>query len=203
MKKPHKGPPRFLFLEFLDSNINGLLHGLRYEFIGENIDTGIHITIRGPYEEQIPGDEILKYQQALDEEPILIQGVGVFHNPKEIVVYTKISSPQLRQIWWKPDYPTKKFGYNPHISLYKGSDVGLAKKIHDFLLNEKLTLVCHNFRLTPYVSKQGELFPFEEVPKERHFLRLSNRRIVRPDILQRAHNVVLNHRKGVHTDAVE
>jgi len=192
-----KGPPRFLFLEFLEPEINGLLSGLRKEFSVSKFDHSIHLTVRGPYSGSIPFTEIEKNQNILDTEPLLIHGAGKFDNRDSYVVYIKVHSEALRKIWWKPDFPIEKFGFNPHITLYKGKDEVLADKILLFLQEEQITLACHQARLAPFASKQGELFAYDEIPIEKHFLTLSNNRNVRADILQRAARLISNHRKSL------
>ncbi len=191
-----KGPPRFLFLELLEPEINGLLTGLRKEFSVSKFDHSIHLTVRGPYPSTIPVTEIEENQNILDKEPLLIHGVGKFDNQGTNIVYIKVFSEALRKIWWKPDFPINKFGFNPHITLYKGNDEELANKMLHFLQTEQIKLVCHQARLTPYASKQGELFAYDEIPIQKHFLNLSNNRNVRADILQRAARVVEDHRKS-------
>lgn len=190
-----KSAQKFLFLEFLDPAINGLLLGLRREFTSETLHSGIHVTVRGPYKSAIRESVIRRFQNLLEAEPILIHGIGMFSNPGEYVVYIRVSSNRLRSIWWKPDYPKSKFGFNPHISLYRGSDKILAEKIREFLDSEGLALICTEFRLTPYTSKQTELFSLEKLPVEHLFLRLSNLRLVRADIIQRAANLVRSHQR--------
>ncbi|WP_405226858.1 2'-5' RNA ligase family protein [Lentisalinibacter sediminis] len=196
MSDKKKGPPRFLFLEFLDPEINALLWGLRREFGEGQASSDIHITVRGPYDRNISREEIRSLQRTLDAHPILIHGAGIFHNPGSSVVFLRVKSDSLKDIWWKPDFPIEKFGFNPHITIYKGSDPQLAQKIYDFLREESLALVCHEFRLSPYVSKQSDLFPLESLPRDRQFLSLSNRRLVRPDILQRAAKLMAAHMRS-------
>ena len=190
-----KSSQKFLFLEFLDPAINGLLLRLRREFTGEDLSSSIHVTVRGPYKSSIKDSVVRRFQRLLEGEPILIHGIGMFANPSEFVVYIKVSSERLRRIWWKPDYPKSKYGLNPHISLYRGSDGALAEKISNFLDAEGLKLICTEFRLTPYTSKQTELFLLESLPVEHLFLRLSNLRLVRADIVQRAANLVRTHQR--------
>lgn len=197
MKRKLRSGQQFIFLELMDPEINGLLSGLRAAFSDEKAHTNIHITMRGPYRNIIPQDEIKKYQKLLSDEPILIHGIDMFNNSGHHVVYIRVSGERLKKVWWKPDYPTKIYGFNPHISLYVGSDPVLAKKIQYFLRKEDLRLLCRDFRLTPYTSRQTELFPRDPVPMECLFLELSNRRLVRADIVQRAENVVSTHRQAM------
>lgn len=187
---------QFLFLEFLDPEINGLLCGLRAVFSDEERHTNIHITIRGPYGKGIPVEEIEKYSALLDDEPLLIHGIGMFENQGNYVVYIRVPNKRLEKIWWKPDYPTQIYGFNPHISLYIGSDRLLAEKIQVFLKKEDLKLLCRDFRLTRFTSRQKEMFPFDPLPIEHNLTRLSNRRLVKPGIVKRAELVVSAHRRG-------
>lgn len=195
MTSNKKRTSSFLFLEFLDPEINGLLTRLRSEFGYDDTDTEIHLTVRGPYDGPISSEEIAKHERILQDDQVFLHGAGIFENPKESIVYIKVASPNLKNIWWKRDYPREKFGYNPHISLYKGKDRELARLIYGFIEKERLELICRKFRLTPYSSKQRELFPFEQIPKENQFLELANRRLVRPDILQRAANLVRDYKR--------
>ena len=89
-----------------------------------------------------------------------IGGLGHFSNPGEQVVYLTVDSPQLRRIWWKPDYPIGEFGFNPHISLYRGPDRALANRLLCFQPLAALKLLCAEFELVPSVksaSAQREL----------------------------------------------
>lgn len=193
-RKPY-ATPRFICLELLDPEVHALLNGLMHEFGGQPGGRCIHITVRGPYYRTISVDAIEGFQKVLEQYPILIHGAGLFTNPDEFIVYTKVYSENLKQVWRKPDYPIKEYGFNPHLTLYKGQDGGLAKEIYSFLEKENLKLLCYKFRLTTYVSKQAELFPEEEPLRNQHFLEQSNWRLIYPDILQRAENVVSNYNK--------
>ena len=184
----------YMFMELLDPAINGLLFGLRREFSEGALNSNIHITIRGPYRKKITQETFEKCVKLLNNEPILIHGIGMFENPEEYVVYIKVSGDHLPEVCWKPDFPKKTFGCNPHISLYRGTDKQLAKKALDFLNKESLKLICNNYRLTPYTSKQPDLFPSESTPFERILLQSSNDNLVTSDIVKRAAELVRSHR---------
>ncbi len=190
-----KNSQRFLFLEFLDPEINDLLFQLRNQFTGGNLSSRIHVTVRGPYKSSIKVSVVRRFQSVLEGEPILIQGVGMFSNPNEFIVYIKVYSEGLRKIWWKPDYPKNKYGFNPHISLYKGRDKALAEKIIKFLNGEGIRFVCSEFRLAPYTSKQTELFSFDPFSVEHHFRRSSSTHLGREEIVQRATELVRSHQQ--------
>ncbi len=180
----------FLFLEFTDEEIVYLLSSLRKIFTQKQIKTNIHITVRGPYAKTITEGEIKKADHTIKNDVILIAGVGRFSDSRH-TVYLKVRSDNLEKIWDKPDYPKSKYGFNPHITMYDGNNAQLAEGIYKFLENEKLELLCHSFKLTPYVSKQISLFKENDsATKGHHFFELSNRRKVRADILERAHKLV-------------
>lgn len=186
----YKGPPRFVFLEFLDEEVNCVLHGLRNEFNSEDASSDIHITIQGPFYGEIKRSDLEHVQSVLEKEPILLDGFGIFSNDKEYVVYMKVQSPRLKDVWWKPDYPIEKFGFNPHISLYKGRNKKLAEMILQFLRDQNLKFLLRSFRVTQFASKQSELFPAEKPPRANQFLSLANKGLVKPNLLQKAANLV-------------
>ena len=191
----NKQSRNFIFLQFLDAEINALLSGLMREFGNSKTESNIHITVRGPYSRRISEKDIAKFERIVRGDTILIHGIDVFRNQTENVVYIRVRSDSLKKIWWKPDFPKEKFGFNPHISLHKTPDMEFAKTITDFLKNEDIKLICHDFRLVPFASKQGDFFPLDPAPRDLHFRELSNRRLVRPDILYRAANVVQKYRR--------
>ena len=184
----------YLFLELLDPAINDLLFRLRREFTEGTINSSIHITIRGPYRKRIAPETFEKCEQKLNNEPILIYGIGMFENPDEYVVYIRVSGGRLSEVCWKPDFPKKIYGCNPHISLYKGTDKELAEKVLDFLDKEPLKLICKNYRLTHYTPKQSELFPVESMKFEDYPMKPSNDYLVNSDIVERAAELVQSHR---------
>ncbi len=179
----------FIFLEFLDPEINALIFGLRNEFGGRVQNTNVHITVRGPYYKRIDANIIKPLGKQLGDDPILIHSAGIFRN-SEYVVYLKVESKGLKNIWWKPDYPVERFGFNPHITIYVGNNEVVAEAIYKFLKKENISLLTQSYKLIPYVSKQSDLFPHKDNPRSRHIRELSNRFLVRADILQRAANLV-------------
>ncbi|MFC1748891.1 hypothetical protein ACFL2V_08785 [Pseudomonadota bacterium] len=113
-----------------------------------------------------------------------IGNIGLFSNPKEEVVFFNVDSPHLREVWWKPDYPIKHYGYNPHISIYRGSNKKLAAALKDFIYNDDFELLCSEFEITTYLTRQLQLLPSEEV-ESKQFLRLLSSGKVSPTFLSR------------------
>ena len=184
----------FLFLELLDPVINGLLFKLRRELTRGLLISGIHVTIRGPYKTKIASKTVEQVGRILNGEPILIHGIGMFENPNEYVVYIKVAGGRLTEVCRKPDFPKKTYGCNPHISLYRGADKEFADKVQTFLKKEPLTLVCKEYRLIPYTSKQAELFSLDSKSFKPFPPRPSDDYLANPDIVERAAELVHSHR---------
>jgi hypothetical protein len=180
---------RFVFLEINDSEIIALISGLREIATGSRPLSNVHITVRGPYSREISARQVEKYRRAMRADPILFQGVGNFQAKDRQLVYLAVHHPGLRRIWWKPDFPVRTFGFNPHVTIYEGTDADRASRLTAFLRKENLKLVTWDFSVTPYVSDHRDLF---QAPQHREelFLGLVNRGLVRPDILTRLIRVV-------------
>lgn len=180
----------FLFLEVTDPEINCLLNRLRYELTGKTHNTNIHITVRGPLKIRASEDESSKWKRVLKNEPVLIANPGIFRNEGVYVVYLGINSKHLRSIWYKPDFPVKTFGFNPHISMYVGKNEQYAEEILKFLKKERVELITTHYEITAYTSKQEDLFA-ESPPPESTIIRLYETGRVRPQIVERARNLRL------------
>lgn len=194
MSTKSKNPPCFVILELLDPDINALLIGLRHVFDCSERALNVHITLRGPYYSRISKTNICKFEKIVCQDPITIQGIDVFQNETENIVYIGAHSDSLKQVWWKRDFPFKDFGFHPHISLHKTPDLAFAKTISDFLREEDIKLTCNEFHLTTYMSKQQNLFPSDPLPQRKCFRRLSDPGLVHSDILYRAAKLVEEYR---------
>jgi 2'-5' RNA ligase len=175
---------RFVFLEITDPEIITLISGIREIAMGAQPRGNVHITIRGPYDREIPPSQLERYQRTLRSDPILLQGVDSFQDEGRQVVYMKVNHPKLRRMWWKPDFPVRTFGFNPHITLYEGTDAARAQGLIAFLVQEKLKLVTWDFAVTLHVTDHKDLFGTKR-QGDALFLKLVNRGLVRPDILAR------------------
>jgi 2'-5' RNA ligase len=174
----------FVFLEISDAEIGALIYGIRAVAMTSPAKSAPHITVRGPYSRPVSRKEILRYGRILSSRPVVLEGIGAFQSGDRITVYMKVQHPNLRQIWWKPDYPIKEFGFNPHLTLYEGKDADRANRLQIFLRREGIKLLTSEFSVSPYVSDHKDLFPQTE-GKERLFLSLINRGLVRADVLAR------------------
>ena len=175
---------RFVFLEIRDPEINALVGWLREAAMGSAARHNVHITIRGPYSREIPESQLSRYQSVLRSDPIVLEGVGSFRAGTNHVVYLKVQHPKLRQVWWKPDFPIKDYGFNPHITIFEGKDGARAQAVLDFLRSEGLSVLTPDFEVTARVSDHRDLFS-EPQRKAEPFLKLVNSGLVRADILNR------------------
>lgn len=114
--------PGFAFLEITDPDLNLLFAGISQAIYGRRPDRAPHLTSRGPYRGPVPRATLERAQKAMTGEVLVIGGGGRFSNPNEHVVFVSVESRALRRIWWKPDYSIRQYGFNPHISLYRGPD---------------------------------------------------------------------------------
>jgi 2'-5' RNA ligase len=174
----------FVFLEITDPEISALIYGIRAVAMHSPPKSAPHVTIRGPYNRPLPREQLLRYGRLLSSHPVVLEGIGAFRSGDRETVYLKVQHPHLRQIWWKPDYPIKEFGFNPHVTLYEGNDADRAQRLQAFLRREDLKLLTSDFAVSPYVSDHKDLFPQPE-SRDRSFLRLVNRGLVRADVLAR------------------
>jgi len=153
---------RFVLVEILDREVRYLLEELRSVFNGRRSNTPVHVTIRGPYPTPVGEELIESLTERLRKDVLLIAGVGMFKSPTRAVVFLRVKSKRLRGVWWKPDFPTKTHGFQPHISLYEGPRLDLAEAIYQFLKVERIELVSHEFQVVSYAS--GQFPSFYESP---------------------------------------
>lgn len=149
--------PAFVFLEITDRNLNFLFSAIAQAVYGERPVQPTHLTIRGPYAGRVPDGVVQHCRSILAHDVLRIADVGRFRNASEEVVFLRVDSPNLRRVWWKPDYPISKFGFNPHISLYRGRDIALAEALESFFRHEGIELFCAEFRLVSAITRQQEM----------------------------------------------
>jgi 2'-5' RNA ligase len=95
--------------------------------------------------------------QRLSHEPKLrLSGVGRFELADCHVVYLSVQGEALRKVWWKPDFPINQFGFNPHITVFKG-DKESADRVFDALTQFSVECPIELFELRVDVIGQGAL----------------------------------------------
>lgn len=149
----------FVFLEIADPEIDALFRTIRREIGMPDDHKAIHITIRGPFSDTCDPGELERLEEKLRNSELVIANTGLFENQSRIAVYYAVACDDLRHVWHKPDYPINKFGFNPHITVYEGTDKEFATELRAFLDRNRIELICRDFDLTFYLRKQLDLFP--------------------------------------------
>jgi hypothetical protein len=108
-----------------------------------------HITVRGPYLSQ-PSMKLPLL--ATEGEEVQVTGLGDFFSTGQNTVYLKCTSPALLQRWYKPDY-----GYQPHITLYDGSDLLFAQQLRDVLKWTRDNLSIKTTSLARLISQSDSI----------------------------------------------
>lgn len=159
-----KSRSNFLFLVFNDRQVIGVLDFLSSAFGGKGSTTDHHLTIQGPFEDKLTANDVRVAKDRLKDDVIFIGNPDAFFSSDGAVLFLRVHSDNLRKVWNKPDYPIEKFGFNPHVTIYSGPDVERVRRALMFLKKNRLELICRDFDVVPYVSKQVELFPREVIP---------------------------------------
>ncbi len=177
-------PRNFLFIELTNQPIVAFLSALRNIFMGRPVSTGIHVTIKGPQRSRFRTSAVRKFLEK--GYPLLIEGVGIFENNDAYIVYLTVDLEELRkyQLWYKPDFPNE---FNPHITLYEGTNLRVAQEIYRFLCIEELSFMTTEYTLFPYTSKQLDLFSLASICEDpKAISELEASKLVKTGILERA-----------------
>lgn len=138
--------------------INKIFYDLKNIFGPDSIPKKPHITIRGPqksFSKKI-SEEVSDLLKSPEFE-ITVCGTDKFIVEGNYYVFLKVvDTPDLKSVWRKPDYPIKRFGYKPHITIYWG-DKNTAEKIEKEYSNFKIKI--KQSELSGYTKnlKQSEL----------------------------------------------
>ncbi|MCF7220762.1 2'-5' RNA ligase family protein [Marilutibacter chinensis] len=149
----------FIFIVFDDPHVVGVLDFLAEALNGRRWRTPPHLTIQGPFSEKPTAGDIQSIKDRLNDDALLIANPGIFKTRLGSAVYLRVESPNLKKVWNKPDFPIEKYGFNPHLTLYDGPNIKRVISAHNFLKKNRIELICRNYSVIPYVSKQMDLFP--------------------------------------------
>jgi len=159
--------PSFVFLEIASREVNYFFASMAEIITGARPIVATHLTIRGPYHSVVPRGTLKRCREKLRYDVLRIWDAGRFCNKDEEVVFLRVDSPNLRSVWHKPDYPIADYGFNPHISVYRGPDRQFADILAAFLAKEKLNILCAEFKVVLRVTRQRQLFG-DEVRLDRY-----------------------------------
>jgi hypothetical protein len=152
----------FVFLVLQDSSVIGVLEFMR-QTLGGTWSGPPHVTLQGPLPEKVTSERIENIRKILRNDMVLLANPGYFETPGKAVFFYSATSPNMRKVWYKPDYPIEKYGFNPHVTLYEGPEIDRVRRAAEFLRREPVEMICRNFDITAYVSKQQEMFPEQPV----------------------------------------
>jgi 2'-5' RNA ligase len=123
--------PEVVAIKLKDRRIQNLANEVQTKFavVPKRIDP--HVTLQGPFKAPISRDFERRTRAKMPESHALsVNGVGTFKVGAKTVVYLKVAGdPIVRTMWFKPDFPVSKFGRNPHITIFKGSDECAAQVV--------------------------------------------------------------------------
>ncbi|MGN6971618.1 hypothetical protein ACTHSM_06080 [Neisseria sp. P0009.S001] len=125
---------KILLLNIRNKEIDNLFNELRSNY-HNSIPSFPHITIRGP-RYKFNDSTIEKVEKVIQTISIEVVGLDIMEYKNLYFCVFKVNSPALKDIWDKPDFPIREFGFNPHITLYKGNK-NIAKKIKNKIESEK------------------------------------------------------------------
>lgn len=149
----------FLLLELTDPAVTAFFWSVRSILSGSRVLSPIHVTLRGPYEsEDSKHDALEAARKQLLGDVLQIGDVGRFSNRNEEVVYFKVNSPNLQAASWKRDYPVARYGFEPHISVYRGEDSEFADAAAQFLASRNIQVNCAEYRIVWHETTQPNLF---------------------------------------------
>lgn len=111
-----------------------------------------HITVRGPYKEQIKRSRLEKLNCDLKGNLVHITSPGnFFNNEGQNTVFFNCTGTHLEAVWKKKDY-----GYHPHITLYDGNDKNFAQQLYDVLGNYQFDLSFEAEKLVMITRSKGQ-----------------------------------------------
>jgi len=181
----------FVFLEFLESRVEGTLRELRNSFQPWKVSNSpVHITVRGPYKSKPDYEYLRILAGGVKGQGVRIIGAGYFSYGDQYSVFLRAESAVFRELWWKPDFPAKLDEIEPHVTLFESNDRESALLVLNFLRAARISIRTTSVQLSVYSSGQSDLFgtrPVDEVPPNlglRHDIVA-----IDDDVLQRAHEL--------------
>jgi hypothetical protein len=153
-----KKADKVLILNIKNGGIDDLFNELREEY-HESIPRSPHITIYGPYK-CLKNEIIEKTKDIINNISIEIDDIDIFEFNEQFFCVFKVKAPRLEEIWKKPDFPQKKYGFNPHITLYRGNKetaITIKKKVKSIKNIFNLSIMSNEIEIKKSIIGQREL----------------------------------------------
>ena len=183
----------FVFLEFLESRVEGALRDLRDALQPwKKSKSPVHVTVRGPYKTKPDNKLLRKLASGVRGEEVRILGAGYFTHGQSFSVFLRAESDFFRNLWWKPDFPAKIDEIQPHITVFESKDLKSALDVLKFLEDATISIRTTSVQLSVFKSGQPDLFntcPVNDIPPNVH--PSSNIVAINDDVLPRAHDLGL------------
>ncbi len=137
----------FYVLHIADKQVSNCIEAIRL-ICDPSTKHRAHLTVRGPYRQKI---SIAPINKKLGDQSLTIYGIGEFFKFGQQTVFFRCSSPDLRAVWFKPDY-----SYNPHITLYDGSSLEFARQLYLVASKYSFNFQVSATDLEPLMSQRGQ-----------------------------------------------
>jgi hypothetical protein len=152
--------PYFVFVEFGSEPVRDFLRKLRSALNPEPKSSPIHVTLRGPYSEPPPIEELQGYAERLRGYGVKIHNQGYFSTPAGYSVFLRAECSIFRELWDKPDFKVPLSLIQPHITVYESPDRTRAMTVRDFLRRERIHIHTYDLFLRVYESRSPQLDMF-------------------------------------------
>jgi hypothetical protein len=179
--------PYFVFVEFGSEPVREFLASLRVALTQSRRSSPIHVTLRGPYADPPPLDELQDYADRMHGYGVKIHDYGYFSTPNGYAVFLRAECTVFREIWDKPDFRVSKALIQPHITVFETPSRSAAQAVKDFLKREPIHIHTYDIHLSVYNSrsKQPDLFGIPPVFPSRKTIHRDIWRLPK-DVLDRA-----------------
>lgn len=158
----------FVFLEFLESRVEGTLRELRDALQPwKQSKSPVHVTVRGPYKAEPDYENLRALASDVKGQGVRIIGAGYFSHGRTFSVFLRAESAVFREIWWKPDFPLKSGDMQPHVTVFESNDRESAFQVLNFLKAARISIHTTSVQLSVFASGQPDLFgtrPVDEIP---------------------------------------
>lgn len=134
----------------------------------------IHVTLRGPYEEPPPIEELQAYADRLRGYGVKIHDHGYFANAEGFSVFLRAECSVFRELWDKPDFKIPRALIQPHITVFESNDRASAQSVKDFLKREDIHIHTYDLSLSVYQARSPQSDMFGMPPVLSSGLRLNH-----------------------------
>lgn len=88
-----------------------------------------HITVCGPFEEELPADQIDDLNRRICGRSVIIGGVNTFWSEHQNTLYLEVEADFLQEVGRRTDYPD----YVPHVTIYNNDKRRWACRVRSAL----------------------------------------------------------------------